>query len=216
MSQFISWNTPKTSAARPTPCLPSRAVARKLWAAMMSLLLRSGSRSRIVCRRAQHRPVLPLRLPCEEVSAFSPRFGSPISRNRAKSGAYSRAPLLPPFSRDSAAAICLPLPLGQMVRSMGLHEITPSTPSGALLVDQVTRAVFCWRWQSLEVFQPRFTSSSDLRPGRKVIEVVPGETNIKYKIEQSAKPKSVLKLFQESLCIEGTVYCRDLVTKLSW
>ena len=42
---------------------------------------------------------------------------------------------------------------------MGLAEIAPLTPSGALLVDQVIRAASCKRWQSLAAPYPRFTSS---------------------------------------------------------
>ena len=66
----------------------------------------------------------------EEGSALPPRVGSPILHARAESGAYSRAPLLPPAfrDRDGAAAVCLPLPLVRTVWRVGLlAEVAPST-----------------------------------------------------------------------------------------
>ena len=48
---------------------------------------------------------------------------------------YLAAPLFPPVFRDGAAEVCLPRTLGRAVLRVGLAEIAPSTPSGALLVD---------------------------------------------------------------------------------
>ena len=42
--------------------------------------------------------------------------------------------------RDGAAAVYLPLPLVRTVWRVGLAEVAPSTPSSALLVDQIVRA----------------------------------------------------------------------------
>ena len=65
--------------------------------------------------------------------------------------------------RDGAAAVCLPLPL--MMRTVwcvGLAEVAPSTPSGALLVVQATRAASHQRLQPLTVRYPRLVQ---LLPG---------------------------------------------------
>ena len=68
---------------------------------------------------------------CEKGSALPPRVRWPISHARAESGAYSRASLLPPTSRDDAAAISLPLPFVQTVWRVGLAEIAVNAISCA-------------------------------------------------------------------------------------
>ena len=113
----------------------------------------------------------------EQGSALPPRVGLPILHARAQSGAYSRAPLLSPAFRGGAAAACLPLPLVRTVWRVGLAEVAPSTPSSALLVDQITRAASHKCLQPLAVPYPRFTSSglgpapAGRQPGRRREEV---------------------------------------------
>ena len=89
----------------------------------------------------------------KEGSALPPRVGLPILHARAEFGAYSQALLLPPAfrdrrsllfddrrDRDGAAAACSSLLPLRTVWRVGLAEVAPSTPSGALLVHQATRA----------------------------------------------------------------------------
>ena len=57
-------------------------------------------------------------LPPED-SILPPHVSSPVLQTRAESDAYSRAPLLPSASRDGAAVVCLPPPLGRTIRHVG-------------------------------------------------------------------------------------------------
>ena len=72
----------------------------------------------------------------EEGSALPPRVGSPILHAQAESGAYSPSYRFP----RRCCSSCLPLPLVRPVWLVGLAKVAPSTPSSALLVDQITRA----------------------------------------------------------------------------
>ena len=95
----------------------------------------------------------------EEGSTLPPRFGSPILHGRAESGAYSQAPLLPPAFRDDAVTVCLPLSSVRTVWHVGLAEVAPPTPSGALQNGQAPQAASHQRLQPLAVPYPCFTSS---------------------------------------------------------
>ena len=77
------------------------------------------------------------------------RIGSNIQHTRAESMGltHGRLPLLPlsATETDSAAAVCLLfLPLALRVGSVGLAATASSTPSEALLIDQVARAASRW------------------------------------------------------------------------
>ena len=72
----------------------------------------------------------------DEGLVLPPHVGSTFLHARAESGPYSWAPLPLSAFCDHAAAACLPL--GRTIGHEGLAEIILSTPSDALLVDQIT------------------------------------------------------------------------------
>ena len=156
-------------ACLPSCCAPSRSASAsplpgKYFPSCFHIFLHITLVSSNSCPRVR------LSHPASTRPSYTPELSPMLTHER-----LSFLPLSAIDDRDGVAAVCLRLPLVQAVRHVGLAGFEPSTLSGALRVDQVTRAASRSRLQSLALPYPRFGSSEfgPARAGRQLGRVCP-------------------------------------------